>query len=82
MSITRSLSRAGGFLLREDLVHRGEDVIDTTQPEHLHELPDVFRVAGPGCKRLNGQQMLGRGGEDAQARVVEHPGSRRGRRQV
>jgi len=38
MSIRSSLSRAGGFLLREDLVHRGEDVIDTMQPERLQKL--------------------------------------------
>ncbi len=40
-------------------------------------MPDVFRVPRSGCERLHGQQMFGRGGEDAKARVVEHPGGRR-----
>ncbi len=58
-------------------MYQGEDVIDGVQAEHLHELPDVSGVAGPGRERLHGQQMLGRGGEDAKARMVEHPESRR-----
>jgi len=47
------------------------------QAEHLRELPDIFRVARPGSERLHSQEMLGRGGEDAEARMVKYPGGRR-----
>ena len=67
----------GWFLFGEDLAHRGEDIIGGVQVEHLRELPDVFRVTGPGCQRFHGQEMLGRGGEDTKTRVVEYPGGRR-----
>ena len=53
-----------------------EDVINSAQAKRLSELPDIFHILRPGSERLHGKEMLGRGGEDAKARMVEYPGGR------
>lgn len=41
-----------------NLADRGEDIVHRVQVEHLDELSDVFRVAGPGGERFHREQVL------------------------
>jgi hypothetical protein len=76
MSSSRSLSRSGGCS-SGNLTNRGKDIFRRAQAEHLDELTDVLRVAGPGGECLHRKQVLRRGSEHPEAGMVEHPGCRR-----
>lgn len=47
------------LLFREDVVYKSEDIGNGVQVEHLYELPDVLRVAGPRGERLHSEEMFG-----------------------
>src|ERR1700683_3402056 len=47
------------LLFRADVLYECEDIGNGVQFEHLYELSDVLRVAGPRSERLHGEEMFG-----------------------
>jgi hypothetical protein len=47
------------LLFREDVLYQCEDIGNGVQFEHLYELSDVLRVAGPRSERLHSEEMFG-----------------------